>query len=208
MKLPVGEKTADKGGMSPVNPLSSNSYLQSILGKALQGTGVSTSNNTGSSTSINASSLTPDNSQFSPVANLMNTLQQLQQNDPSKYQQVTAQIATNLQNAAQTAQTQGNTAAAGELSQLSSAFSQASQSGQLPGAQSLTQALGGHHHHHGHHHAESSSDATSSSSSTPSSSSTSSTSSSSSSTNPFDIIMSTLSSAGITVSGSAQSSQA
>jgi hypothetical protein len=203
--LTIGKKTADKPRMSPLNPLSNNSYLQSILGTALQGTGLSTSNNGTSSPSVDASSLTmpSDNSQLSPVADLMSTLQQLQQSNPAEYQQITQQIATNLKNAAQTAQTQGNTSAASELNQLSSVFTQASQSGQLPSAQDLTQALGGHHHH-GHHHAESSSDSSSSSSSTSSASTTSNTSDSSS-TNPFEIILSTLSSAGISLSGSSQS---
>jgi hypothetical protein len=204
--LQLGDKTADKRSMN-VNALSNNNYLQSILSTALQGTGLST-NNTGSSTGTNATSLSgaSDNSQFSPVANLMNTLQQLQQSNPSEYQQVTQQIATNLQNAAKTATTRGNTAAASELNQLASDFTQASQSGQLPSTQDLTQALGGHHHHQGHHHAESSSDSSSSTSSSTSNNSTTS-SSSSSSTNPFEIILSTLSSAGINLSGSSQSTQ-
>jgi hypothetical protein len=177
--LQLGDKTADKRSMN-VNALSNNTYLQSILSTALQGTGLSTSNNASSSASVNASSLsgTSDNSQFSPVANLMNTLQQLQQSNPTEYQQVTQQIATNLQNAAKTATTQGNTAAASELNQLASDFTQASQSGQLPSTQDLTQALGGHHHHHGHHHADASSDS-SSSTSTSSNSTTSSSSNSS-----------------------------
>ncbi len=176
-----------------VNALSNNNYLQSILGTALQGTGLPANNITGSATSISSLTAPSDNSQLSPVAELMNTLQQLQKTDPSEYKQVTQQIATNLQKAAQTAQSQGNTSAASELNQLSSVFGQASQGGQLPGAQSLTQALGGHHHH-GHHHAESSSDSSSSSSS--------------SSTNPFDIIASTLSSDGISLSSSSKSTQA
>lgn len=188
-----------------VNALSNNNYLQSILGTALQGTGLST-NNTSNSTSTNATSLsgTSDNSQFSPVANLINTLQQLQQSNPAEYQQITQQIATNLQAAAQTDTTQGNTAGASQLNQLASDFTQASQSGQLPSMQDLTQALGGHHHHHGHHHFDASSDSSSSSSS---GSSTTSSSSSSSSTNPFQIILSTLSNAGISLSGTSQSTQ-
>jgi hypothetical protein len=197
-----------------VNALSNNNYLESILSTALQGTGLSTSNNASSSASVNASSLTAtsDNSQFSPVANLMNTLQQLQQSNPSEYQQVTAQIATNLQNAAATDTAQGNTAGASELNQLASDFTQASQSGQLPSSQDLMQALGGHHHHHGHHHADSSSASTSSTGSTTSSSTTTSGSStsvtsSSSSTNAFEIILSTLANAGIDLTGSSQSTQ-
>jgi hypothetical protein len=189
--------------MSPLNPLSNN-YLQSILSAALQGTGLSANNSTANPNSVSTASVAaPDNSQFSPVANLMNTLQQLQQSNPTEYQQVTQQIATNLQTAAQTAQSQGNTAAANQLNQLASIFSQASQTGQLPSAQDLLQAVGGHHHHHGHHHADSSSDSTSSTSSTTDTTGTAS-SSTTSSTNPFQIIFSTLANAGVTVPGSTQ----
>ncbi len=82
----------------------------------------------------------------------MNTLQQLQQSNPTNYQQVTQQIATNLQAAAQTAQSEGNTTAANQLNQLATDFTNASTSGQLPNIQDLAQAMGGHHHHHHHHH--------------------------------------------------------
>jgi hypothetical protein len=81
----------------------------------------------------------------------MNTLQQLQQSDPTKYQQVTQQIATNLQAAAQTAQSSGNTTAATQLNQLATDFTNASKSGQLPNIQDAAQAMGGHHHRHHHH---------------------------------------------------------
>jgi len=146
----------------PINSLS-NSYLQSILG-TLQNSAV-TANNPGG---IAASSLTlqPDSQQLSPFAQMMSALQQLQQSDPAKYQQVTAQIATNLQNAANTAQADGNTAAANQLNQLSTDFTQASQTGELPNIQDVAQAVGGHHHHHhhGHHVQPASSDPGSSSS--------------------------------------------
>ena len=170
--------------MSPVSLNNLGSYLQSILGTAPQNTGVS---------SVNASTLQlqPDNSQLSPFAQLMSTLQQLQQSDPAKYQQVTQQIATNLQSAAQTAQADGNTAAASQLSQLSTDFTNASQSGQLPNIQDLAQSVGGGGHHHHHHgHAASSSDSTSLLSAFQT------TGSQSESLNPMGIIMNTLSSAG------------
>ncbi|HEY2104476.1 MAG TPA: hypothetical protein VGH29_01745, partial [Candidatus Binataceae bacterium] len=147
----------------------------------------------------------------SPFAQLLNTLQQLQQTDPTRYQQVTGQIATNLQGAAQTAQSEGNTTAANQLNQLATDFTNASKSGQLPNVQDLAQAVGGHHHHH-HSHAAADPD----SSSTTGATSTSSTSPSqtlsqllsafqSNSTqagalNPMSIILGTLSSAGITSS--------
>jgi hypothetical protein len=134
---------------SSINTLSS-SYLQSILGTALQNAGVSA----GQANSINTSllALQPDNSQLSPFVQIMGSLQQLQQSDPSKYQQVTQQIATNLQSAAQTAQSEGNTTAASQLNQLASDFTSASQNGQTSSLQDLAKALSGHHHHGGHHH--------------------------------------------------------
>ena len=145
--------------MSTINPLSSN-YLQSILSNALQNTGLNTNQtSSGNATGIDPSSigLQPDNSRLSPFAQLMSTLQQLQQSDPAKYQQVTQQIATNLQSAAQTAQSDGNSSAASLLNQLSGDFTNASTSGQLPDIRDLAQAMTGHHHHHHHHHSESAS---------------------------------------------------
>lgn len=138
--------------ISAINNVSS--YLQSVLSTALQGTG--------STTKTNASSLQlpSDNSQLSPFVQAMNTLQQLQQSNPTNYQQVTQQIATNLQAAAQTAQSEGNTTAANQLNQLATDFSNASTSGQLPNIQDMAQAMGGHHHHH-HHHAGGSSSSSS-----------------------------------------------
>jgi hypothetical protein len=165
--------------------------------------------------SLSASSATgqPDTSQLSPFAQLMNTLQQLQQTNPSKFAQVTQQIATNLQSAAQTATSSGDTAAASQLNQLATDFSNASTSGQLPNVQDLAKAIGGGHHHHASSASDSSSTASSASSAATSSSSLSSTASQalselfsafqsnsapSASTDPMSIIMSTLSNAGIT----------
>jgi hypothetical protein len=192
-----------------LNPLS-NSYLQSILTSAIQGTGLTTNSANNSLSTSAASSITqaPDNSQLSPFAQLMSELQKLQQTDPAKYQQVTQQIATNLQTAAQTATAAGDTTMAAQLTQLSNDFSSASKSGQLPNMQDLAQAVGGHHHHH-HHHAEPASTDPTSTSSTTSTSSASQTLSQllgafqtngaqSAATDPTSIIMSTLSSAGIT----------
>jgi hypothetical protein len=142
--------------MGSINSLSS-SYLQSMLGTALQGTGLTNNTTANSLNSIGTSSvaLPADNQQLSPFAQMMSMLQQLQQSDPTKYQQVTQQIATNLQNAAQTAQTDGNSTAAAQLGKLAGDFNSASQSGQLPNIQDLAQAIGGGHHHHHHAHAAS-----------------------------------------------------
>jgi hypothetical protein len=191
-----------------LNSLSSN-YLQSILGTALQGAGLSTSQTNSTSPLAQQS----DNGQLSPFAQLLNTLQQLQQSNPTQYQQVTQQIATNLQSAAQTATTDGNTTAASQLNQLSSDFSQASQNGQLPSVQDLAQAVGAQHHHGGHHHFHAESSDPDSDSSTTNSSSSGSTAATSLSQllasfqtnenqndalNPLNIIQNTLTTAGIT----------
>jgi hypothetical protein len=202
-----------------INNLAS-SYLQSILGTALQGTGLN--GNASSNTVSGTSGQQSDSGQLSPFAQLLSTLQQLQQSNPTEYKQVTQQIATNLQNAAQTATSDGNTSAANQLTQLATDFTTASQSGQLPNISDLAQAIGGggHHHHHGHHASSSDSSTDSSSSSTSSSSTSGSTSTSSTSPlqqllaafesnatqneslNPMSIITNTLASAGITPTNS------
>jgi hypothetical protein len=104
--------------MGSINSLSP-SYLQSMLGTVLQGIGGTNNTTANSLNSIGMSSvaLPADNQQLSPFAQMMSMLQQLQQSDPTKYQQVTQQIATNLQNAAQTAQTEGNSTARGSIGQ-------------------------------------------------------------------------------------------
>jgi hypothetical protein len=191
-----------------INTLS-NSYLQSILSD-LQQTG-STTNSPANGNSTNgvtsAGGPSSDNSQLSPLAQLLSTLQQLQQSNPTEYQQVTGQIATNLQTAAQTATTDGNTAAANQLNQLATDFSNASQSGQLPNIQDLAQAIGGGHHHGHHHHSSAaSSDSDTDAATTTTAAQTQSqlvsslfgnVTSQTSSLNPLSIIQNTLSSAGI-----------
>jgi hypothetical protein len=192
--------------MSSISNISSG-YLQSILSGALQGAGLN-ANTTGkslSSAAVSSTGLQTDNQQLSPFAQLMNTLQQLQQSDPIKYQQVTQQIAINLQRAAQTSQADGNSTAAKQLNQLAADFTSALKSGQLPNIRDLALAIGGHHHHHhGHHSAAADSDGDSSSSSTSSSAPQSLSQLSAlqpkgtlDSLNPMSIILNTLSSAGI-----------
>ncbi|HEX4809395.1 MAG TPA: hypothetical protein VH325_10720 [Bryobacteraceae bacterium] len=190
--------------MGSVNNLSnlSSSYLQSALSEALQSAGLTT-NTTGNSSSsggVSSISQSSDNGQLSPLAQLMSTLQQLQQSNPTEYKQVTQQVAANLQSAGQTAQADGNSAAANQLNQLATDFTTASQSGQMPDLQNLAQAAGGHHHHHGGSGASSNSSATSSSSSDASTST--SRASSTTSLNPMAIILDTLGQAGITTSNS------
>jgi hypothetical protein len=210
----TGDENADEESMSSISSINnlSSSYLQSILSNALQN-----SNSTGnSSSSTGTSSVTAhsENGQLSPFAQLMSTLQQLQQSNPTEYKQVTQQIATNLQNAAKTATADGNSTQATQLNQLATDFTSASQSGQLPNMQDLAQAVGGGHHHHHHFHAASSdADASSSSGSSSSTSGSSSTSQISQllaafqanstqneSLDPMAIITNTLSNAGINIS--------
>jgi hypothetical protein len=211
----VWQKTVDMFSMGSIS-LSSN-LLQTALSTALQSVGLTSDTTPTSSSSAASATGQSDNSQLSPFAQLMNTLQQLQQTDPSKFTQVTQQISTNLQTAAQSATASGNTTAASQLTQLATDFSNASTSGQLPNVADLAKAMsGGGHHHHG----SSSSDSTAGASSTGAGStatgslSTSASqalsqllsafqnnSSQSASTDPMAIIMSTLSSAGVTNAG-------
>jgi hypothetical protein len=180
--------------ISSINNLSS-SYLQQLLATNTNSTA---KNQNGASTS--SVTAQPENSQLSPFAQLMSTLQQLQQTNPAEYKQVTAQIAANLQTAAQTATTEGNSSQATQLSQLANDFTSASQSGQLPNMQDLAQAIGGGHHHHHSHAASSSSDSTSTSTSSQLSqllAAFQSNSAQNDATNPLAIITNTLSSAGI-----------
>lgn len=175
-----------------VNSLSSivsNPFIQSLIGT------VSGSNSNSNSTSgVGQSSATQpqDSNQLSPFAQILSTLQQLQQSNPTQYQQVTSQIATNLQGAAKTATADGDTSQANELNQLATDFQNASQNNTLPNVQDLAQALSGHgHHHHGHHAQSSSSDSSSTSATNTTSSIGSSTSTgSSSSSDPMSQLLS------------------
>ena len=205
--LENGDQNADKDSMN-IGPINTGNYLQSIFSTTLQGTGLIT-NTTGNSVSGVGLSQ-PDSSQLSQFAQLMNTLQQLQQSDPAKYQQVTQQIATNLQNAAQTAQADGNSTAANQLNQLAKDFTNASTSGQLPNIQDLAKAIGGHHHHHHSHAASADADNDSSGNSNSSSGANQTLSqllsafqtngTQNETLNPMTIILNTLSNAGISAS--------
>lgn len=176
-----------------VNPLSSimsNPNIQSLISNAISSVtnGGNTSTGSTSSTGSASGSSTQDGSQLSPFAQILSTLQQLQQSNPTEYQQVTSQIATNLQSAAKTATSDGDTSQANELNQLATDFSNASQNNTLPNIQDLAQALSGHGHHHGGHHA-SSSDSSGTSTGTTSSAGTSTSASSSSTSDPLSELL-------------------
>jgi hypothetical protein len=145
----------------------------------------------------------------------MSMLQKLQESDPAQYQQVTQQIATNLQSAAKSAESDGNTTAATQLNQLADDFTKASKTGELPDVADLAKAVGGHHHHMPPP-SDSTGDGTSGTSSSSSSSDSASQTlaqlfamaqygtsggSSSTSQDPMAIIMQTLSDAGVSITG-------
>jgi len=170
-----------------------------------------TTSNTSSTTGASSVALPTDNQQLSPFAQIVSQLQQLQQSDPTKYQQVTQQIATNLQSAAQTAQADGNTTMANQLNQLSTDFSNTST--QLPNILDLAQATTGHHQHGGgHHHAHAASSDPDTSSTDPASSLSQTLSqllgnmqtngTANGPLDPMAIILNTLSSAGVSGSNS------
>ena len=177
--------------LSSINNYFTN-HTASVLSSGLPGTKRSTS----------AGAPGSNSGQLSPFAQLLSTLQQLDQSNPGQYQQVTKQIATNLQTAAATATKSGNSAGATQLTTLAKDFSSASQSGQLPNVQDLAAAIG-----HPLHAQASSAASTSSVGSASSVSSNAalqqllasfqSGANQNNSTNPMSIVMSTLSSAGI-----------
>ena len=86
---------------------------------------------------------TPANS--TPFAQVLNSLEQVQQANPAQYRTVTRQISANLQAGAQSATTSGNATLAGQLSRLSADFTVASNSGQLPNMPDLGQAFANRH---------------------------------------------------------------
>ena len=129
-------------------------YLQSLYNSALSATNTNSTTTAAGSGNVDPSSLAlPQDSsaQLSPFAQMLTSLQNLQQSDPARYKQVTAQIATDLQDAAKTATADGNTAQADQLNQLSTDFNKASQDGSLPNIGDLAKAAGGVHGHHHHH---------------------------------------------------------
>lgn len=89
---------------------------------------------------------------ISTPGQLFGELQQLSQQNPSKFKAVAAQLASTFQNAA----SQATGPQAQFLTQLANQFTQASQTGTLQppqgvqGSQGAGGAAGGHHHHHHH----------------------------------------------------------
>jgi len=102
---------------------------------------------TTSSTSPDSSTVPVDQSVISPLARLQDLLQQVHQNRTERFPKITAQIATNLKNAATQAQTNGYTNAANELNKLAGEFQNASQTGQLPTLWELRHPVAGLQHY-------------------------------------------------------------
>jgi len=159
-------------------------YIESLFTGAANG---SSSTNTAATKA--ATGNTPGSNELSPFAQILSSLQQLEQSSLSQYQQVTQQVAGNLQTASQSAIAAGKTALSSQLTQLSTDFKNASTSGQLPNVQDLAQAIGGGSYHH-HHYSGGSSN-----SSAPSGSGAG----ANSSLSALSIIDNTLSSAGIQI---------
>ena len=81
--------------VNSLSGLMSNPNIQSLISNAISG-GTNGGNTSTGNTSSASGSSTQDGSQLSPFAQILSTLQQLQQSNPTEYQQVTSQIATNL----------------------------------------------------------------------------------------------------------------
>jgi hypothetical protein len=119
-----------------ISSINNNSALSQLL-----------ANQASTATATSSGSVPTDSSAISSFANLMSELQQLQQNDPTKFKAVMADIASTLKTDAQNAT--GSQASA--LNNLAAKFDQAAQTGQMPNLQPQgQQGAGGHHHHHHH----------------------------------------------------------
>jgi hypothetical protein len=77
---------------------------------------------------------------LSPAAGFLNQLQQLQTQSPQQFQALISQLTGQLQKAATTANNNGNTTQASQLTHLAKSFQNAASGGALPTAQQLQQA--------------------------------------------------------------------
>jgi hypothetical protein len=128
-----------------------DSYLMNEIDGA-NSTTPTDSSTSGSSTAAGAiGTSSSDSVNFSQAGQLFQQLQELQTTDPTGFKQVTANAASQLQQAAQQAT---DPSQASFLSNFAAKFQQASQVGNLSpfeGADPSSTASGhhGHHHHHG-----------------------------------------------------------
>jgi acid phosphatase family membrane protein YuiD len=126
--------TAIKETFMDISSINSSSALSQLL-----------ANQASTTTATSSGGVPTDSSAISSFANLMSELQQLQQNDPTKFKAVMADIASTLKTDAQNA----TGSQASFLNKLADKFDQAAQTGQMPNLQPQgAQGAGGHHHHH------------------------------------------------------------
>jgi len=86
---------------------------------------------------------------FSPASQFLDQLQQLQTQNPQEFQATLTQITGQLEQAAGTASSEGNTAQANQLTTLADTFQNADSGGPLPTAQQLQQDGFTDRHQHG-----------------------------------------------------------
>jgi hypothetical protein len=137
--------------LSPVSG-SSSLFLDLIAQKAPTSSTPAVVDDTGSASSSGSADL-------SDAAKFFSKLQNRSQTDPAKFKQLTSEISSELQTAAQEA----SGSQATFLSDLANQFQTASQTGSVSSLQppsTASQAAGHHHHHHAHY--QSSSDASNS----------------------------------------------
>ena len=127
-----------------------SNFLPPILSRAVHGaaTAANRIKNDLSGVDPTRASARPDSGRLSPFTQVLSSLQHLQQSDPAKYKDVAQKIATNLQSAGQTAESNGDSASANLFNQLAGGFASASKTGDLPNIRDLAQAIKGHHRPH------------------------------------------------------------
>jgi hypothetical protein len=127
-----------------INSLSSSSAISQI---AAYGT-------FNGSSRISQAGVQQDSSQVSDFGKLMNQLESLQQSDPEKFKETTAQIADKLEAAAKEAANSGDSQQASALNDMASKFKTASETGDMPDLRPPgdsgelaggKQGVGGHH---------------------------------------------------------------
>ena len=121
------------GGFSNIGDRSGWDDIRSALTTALHGVGSLAPHSVPAPSAASAVS----EAQLSPLAEMTGTLRQLQKSDPSKFREVSRQIAADLRTDAQSAQSEGETTTATRLNQLAGAFATAAESGNLPNLQDL-----------------------------------------------------------------------
>jgi hypothetical protein len=141
-------------GADGINSSANAIYLQSLQPTTSITQSLFGDNDAGSITATPSAGVSTS---ISPMGQLLSNLQELQAQDPTKFQQVVGQIANQLQTAAQQ---QGATGTGNFLTQLSAKFQSVADGGDL------SQLQPHHHGHHGHHTYDSNGQAVNSASAT------------------------------------------